>query len=568
MADRGNSQPGGAEGGSWWGGWLAAAKHQTERALEMVSADLQEFTSTMQSDTKKVVEKTKETIQKNTQSDQETQPSTGERVKKGFFSLMDGITKALTIDPEDTSPPARGNPQQPAHGIFDRSKIRLRAVQVDTGTYLNEPAGSAELYADWLKTFDIEAHKGEISDLLVSMVEVRSLYTSLVPSEVSHQDFWWRYFYRVHQLKLDEARKQALMKRAEQAQVKEDSINWDEEEWSGDEENAGNKHRETKVNTEDLNTCLKQQTEATVGAVTETSDGAVTETTDGAVTENTDGAVTETTDGAVTETTDGAVTETTDGVVKQNEKTCEKKHEHSYVNSTPLSTLSVENGVNTDNALEKNPADVSCDNIEYESAKQQNVDTADVVEVANIADKAISEETPMVAQHTLMEETQGGNDRKTVIETTGCDKSVIVCEEHFSANKVPAVTQATEPDKIEMEKIYADVSSTINQALGEMKETLCDVNVESEKTMESSGGLPMKVKEDIVVVGDRISPTSDSSGTKGSSSDDWEKDFDDVEVTAEDLKAAQELASKLNMSAAEYNTLTGGNVDGDWENWD
>lgn len=59
-------------------------------------------------------------------------------------------------------------------------QARRRAIQVDTGTYLNEPSGDQELYAEWLKSFDIEAHKGDISELLVSLVEVRSLYTSLV----------------------------------------------------------------------------------------------------------------------------------------------------------------------------------------------------------------------------------------------------------------------------------------------------------------------------------------------------------------------------------------------------
>lgn len=44
-----------------------------------------------------------------------------------------------------------------------------------------------------------------------------------------------------------------------------------------------------------------------------------------------------------------------------------------------------------------------------------------------------------------------------------------------------------------------------------------------------------------------------------SSTDDWEQDFD-VDITEEDLQAAHELASKLNMSSAEYNTITGGEV--------
>lgn len=52
---------------------------------------------------------------------------------------------------------------------------------------------------------------------------------SKVPAEISHADFWKRYFYKVHQLQQDEARKSALMKRAEQAQKKEDSISWEGE---------------------------------------------------------------------------------------------------------------------------------------------------------------------------------------------------------------------------------------------------------------------------------------------------------------------------------------------------
>ena len=51
---------------------------------------------------------------------------------------------------------------------------------MDTGTYINEPSGSLEQFADWVKSFDIDSKKGDISELLISMVEVRSLYATLV----------------------------------------------------------------------------------------------------------------------------------------------------------------------------------------------------------------------------------------------------------------------------------------------------------------------------------------------------------------------------------------------------
>jgi hypothetical protein len=41
-------------------------------------------------------------------------------------------------------------------------------------------------------------------------------------------DFWQRYFYKLHQLEVDQARKEALLKRADHSQT-EDAISWDGE---------------------------------------------------------------------------------------------------------------------------------------------------------------------------------------------------------------------------------------------------------------------------------------------------------------------------------------------------
>ena len=56
---------------------------------------------------------------------------------------------------------------------------RLISIQVDTGTYLNEPSGPPEKYKEWLETFVFDKMKGDISELLVVNVEVRALYTQL-----------------------------------------------------------------------------------------------------------------------------------------------------------------------------------------------------------------------------------------------------------------------------------------------------------------------------------------------------------------------------------------------------
>ena len=48
-----------------------------------------------------------------------------------------------------------------------------------------------------------------------------------VPSEVSHADFWHRYFYKLYKLDQDEARKAALMKRADVVQEQLD-LEWED----------------------------------------------------------------------------------------------------------------------------------------------------------------------------------------------------------------------------------------------------------------------------------------------------------------------------------------------------
>ncbi|KAL4236360.1 BSD domain-containing protein 1 [Mactra antiquata] len=446
---------------------------------EMVGNDLAEFTNTMQSDTKKVVEKTKETLQ--TTAENKENKNATDMMKQSFHSLMHGITKALTVDPEDTTP--KQSVTNPTHGIFDRAKARLRAIQVDTGTYVNEPSGSLELYADWLKSFDLENHKGDISELLVTMVEVRSLYTSLVPSEVSHQDFWRRYFYKVHQLDVDEARKQALMKRAERANTREDSIGWDEEEeWSGDDDGSPGKKSMSpdSIKREDPNTRLQ----------------AVTETT----------------------TTGDAMPANTDNKLETS-KTVEQKSDS-------------QNNVNADTEAKHS------DGPKEKNKPPGNSDSSDVQK----SDKDIVQ-----------------NKGKSDINDSVTDEkqTVNIDEADIEIDSVNTLAEVNISDKKEEGPVVKELKSeTTSDQSSNIKEN--KDNSKDEKELKT------KLKGDMVVVGDRISPSTDSTGTK--ESEDWEQDFD-VDITAEDMVAASQLAQKMNLSASEYNQLTGGEED-DWENWE
>ncbi|XP_006862219.1 PREDICTED: BSD domain-containing protein 1 isoform X3 [Chrysochloris asiatica] len=108
-----------------------------------------------------------------------------------------------------------------------KEKARLYCLQSDPATYCNEPDGPPELFDAWLSKFCLEEKKGQISELLIGSPSIRALYTKMVPAAVSHSEFWHRYFYKVHQLEQEQARRDALKQRAEQSISEEPG--WEEE---------------------------------------------------------------------------------------------------------------------------------------------------------------------------------------------------------------------------------------------------------------------------------------------------------------------------------------------------
>uniref|UniRef100_A0A8C4LVD1 BSD domain containing 1 n=1 Tax=Equus asinus TaxID=9793 RepID=A0A8C4LVD1_EQUAS len=161
----------------WWRSWLQqsyqAVKEKSSEALEFMKRDLTEFTQVVQHDT--------------------------------------ACTIAAT-----------------ASVVKEKLAARLYSLQSDPATYCNEPDGPPELFDAWLSQFCLEEKKGEISELLVGSPSIRALYTKMVPAAVSHSEFWHRYFYKVHQLEQEQARRDALKQRAEQSISEEPG--WEEEE--------------------------------------------------------------------------------------------------------------------------------------------------------------------------------------------------------------------------------------------------------------------------------------------------------------------------------------------------
>ncbi|XP_004678804.1 PREDICTED: BSD domain-containing protein 1 [Condylura cristata] len=217
----------------WWRSWLQqsyqAVKEKSSEALEFMKRDLTEFTQVVQHDTACTIAATASVVKEKLA----TEGSSGatEKMKKGLSDFLGVISDTFAPSPDKTIDcdviTLMGTPSGTAEP-YDGTKARLYSLQSDPATYCNEPDGPPELFDSWLSQFCLEEKKGEISELLVGSPSIRALYTKMVPAAVSHSEFWYRYFYKVHQLEQEQARRDALKQRAEQSISEEPD--WEEEE--------------------------------------------------------------------------------------------------------------------------------------------------------------------------------------------------------------------------------------------------------------------------------------------------------------------------------------------------
>ncbi|NWX06780.1 BSDC1 protein, partial [Caloenas nicobarica] len=224
------------EDAGWWRSWLQQSyqvvKEKSTEALEFMKRDLAEFTQVVQHDTACTIAATASVV-KDKLTRTEGSSGATEKVRKGLSDFLGVISDTFAPSPDKTidcdvitlmaTPTGTTEP-------YDSAKARLYSLQSDPATYCNEPDGPAELLEAWLAQFNLEEKKGEIAELLATSPSIRALYTKMVPVAVSHSEFWQRYFYKVHRLEQDEARREALKQRAEQ------SIHQEEPGWEEDEE--------------------------------------------------------------------------------------------------------------------------------------------------------------------------------------------------------------------------------------------------------------------------------------------------------------------------------------------
>lgn len=210
--------------GSWGQGWIDTVKEKSAQTMQMVKKDLNEFVDVIQGDTSVVISETADKIEDSTEIENEEEglglgddsyksiESATTVVKKGMANFLHSVSEFMAIPPDDsdeiitvTDFPSSSNSQ------YDRRKEKLCAIQVDPGTYCNEPEG---LFNDWLEVFNLDENKLDMSNMLVQNPSIRAIYTQLVPAVVSHTTFWQRYYYQVFLLDAEEKKRQEIVARA------------------------------------------------------------------------------------------------------------------------------------------------------------------------------------------------------------------------------------------------------------------------------------------------------------------------------------------------------------------
>ncbi|XP_029427920.1 BSD domain-containing protein 1-like isoform X3 [Rhinatrema bivittatum] len=223
-----------SEDGGWWRSWLQQSyqnvREKSVEALEFIKRDLTEFSQVVQHDTASTIAATASVVKEKLAT--EGTAGTTEKVKKGLSDFLGVISDTFAPSPDKTIDcdviTLMGTPSGTTEP-YDSTKARLYSLQSDPATYCNEPDGPLALFEAWLAQCNLEEKEGEISDLLVNSPSIRALYTKMVPAAVSHSEFWQRYFYKVHNLEQEEARRVALKQRAEQS-VRLEDPSWEEEE--------------------------------------------------------------------------------------------------------------------------------------------------------------------------------------------------------------------------------------------------------------------------------------------------------------------------------------------------
>lgn len=115
-----------------------------------------------------------------------------------------------------------------------RLDAQLHALHESPDPFLASFEGDQE-FDRFAASFDIKDHTDIIASQLDQFPQLRSLMETVVPEKCSYGDFWVKYYYMRRQIDEQEARRRAVLQRAQAED--EDEVPWDDED-EDDEDNV------------------------------------------------------------------------------------------------------------------------------------------------------------------------------------------------------------------------------------------------------------------------------------------------------------------------------------------
>ncbi|KAK0485838.1 hypothetical protein IW261DRAFT_1548860 [Armillaria novae-zelandiae] len=157
----------------------------------------------------------------------------------------------LPADPSETGSADKGKGKATSQrAVATRAEALLKRLKHDSEIIRRDPEvdqGSKEVYAQWLASdvsskeggIDNEEWKDKINSTLQDPVDSAGLKANedtLVPSEMTRETFWTRYFFRAHQIAREEKKRQALIRRS---MDNEEDFSWEDDDDDDNEVPSG-----------------------------------------------------------------------------------------------------------------------------------------------------------------------------------------------------------------------------------------------------------------------------------------------------------------------------------------
>ncbi|KAJ0620962.1 putative BSD domain-containing protein [Helianthus annuus] len=254
----GGASSGGGGGGLWsLGDLVKTLTTKSESVFETYRRDLQEFGTGLRKESdlfrevaSRAVKELPASIDVGTSAIDGVLKSTAEIIAQGKEVLL----ASSDVDESDSSD-RYNNSERSGVDLnnsvrYSRFDAQLNAIRSDVRVFVEDPE-DVEDYNKWKLGFVVGDKKDEIEELIGENGGLEEVYAKLVPNEVDDGTFWFRYYYKVYKLTLQEEMRAKLVKRSLSVDEDED-LEWDEIEDLGKTDDKNVIHGDTTTNKDDL----------------------------------------------------------------------------------------------------------------------------------------------------------------------------------------------------------------------------------------------------------------------------------------------------------------------------